>query len=144
MLSKLPLSIRPSKESEPSSLSSSPASSPVGQGVHPYNNLNLDSAPLLDCVSKPKDVYDTSLSWWRAAIRRRLVASVRRESRVIARMQVSYRLLRGAYRLSLIPFHIIGKVTYPMARRLFRLHFFSRHTYILHDCPSSHVFLRTS
>lgn len=98
MLSKFALSIPPSNESEPSSLSSSPASSPVGQGVHPYNNLNLDSKPLVDCVSpgiQAKDVYDTSLSWWRAAIRRRLVASVRWESRVIARMQVSCRLLRG-------------------------------------------------
>lgn len=96
MLSKFTLSIPPNNESEPSSLSSSPASSPVGQGVYPYNNLNLDSKPLVDWASQPKDVYDTSLSWWRAAIRRRLVASVRWESRIIARMQVSYRMLRGS------------------------------------------------
>lgn len=93
MLSKFTLSVPPSNES---SLSSSPASSPVGQGAHPYN---LDSKPLVHWVSpgiQHKDVYDTSLSWWRAAIRRRLVASVRWESRVIARLQVSYRFARFA------------------------------------------------
>ena len=148
MPSKFTLTIPARNESEPSSLSSSPASSPVGQGVHPYNSWNVDSKPLVDWVSpgiQPKDVYETSLSWWRVAIRRRLVESVRRESRVIARMQVSYRLLRGslAYRSSLTPFYI-GKIAYSVARRLFCLHLLSRHTYILHDRPSSHVFLRTS
>ena len=73
----------PGISSKESSLSSSPASSPVGQGVYPYNSSNLDSAP------EPRDVYDTTLSWWRAAIRRRLVQSIHWESRVIARMQVS-------------------------------------------------------
>ncbi|KAF9057101.1 PAP2 superfamily-domain-containing protein, partial [Panaeolus papilionaceus] len=34
-----------------------------------------------------KDVYDTTLPWWRAAIRRRLVRAVRSESEIIARMQ---------------------------------------------------------
>ena len=94
MLSKFTLTIPQSIESSPSS---SPVSSPVGQGVHHYNSL--DSKPLVNWVSpgiQPKDVYDTSLSWWRAAIRRRLVASVHRESRVIARMQVSYRIARFA------------------------------------------------
>lgn len=140
MLSKLSI------PSNGSSLSSSPASSPVGQGAHPYNNLNLDSKPLVHWVSpgiQPKDVYDTSLSWWRAAIRRRLVASVRCESRVIARMQVSCRLLRGSLAYISTIFNP-GKIAHPMAGCLFRLHFLSRHTYILHDRPSSHVFLRTS
>ena len=142
----LSLSIPSSNESEPSSLSSSLVSSPVGQGVHPYN---FDSKPKVDSdwASQPKDVYDTSLSWWRAAIRRRLVARVRLESRVIARMQVSYSPLHGSlayiYRLSINPFHI-GKATYSMARRLFRLHFLPRNTYILHDRSSSNVFLWTS
>lgn len=93
MLSNLTLSI-PSSES---SLFPSPESSPVGQGIHPYN---LDSSkPLVDRIPpgiQPKDVYDASLPWWRAAIRRRLVASVQWESRVIARMQVSYLILRFA------------------------------------------------
>ena len=61
------------------------ASSSVGQGAH-HNKP----------WAQPKDVYDTSLSWWRAAIRRRLVASVRWESRIIARMQVSYPIARFA------------------------------------------------
>ena len=138
MLSKFTLSI---PDSESSSLSSSPASSPVGQA---YNSLNLDRKPLVSPGIQPKDVYDTSLSWWRAAIRRRLVARVRWESRVIARMQVSYSTICAVrWHTLLISFHL-GKVTYSMARRLFRLHFLSGHTYILHDRPSSHVFLRTS
>lgn len=37
-----------------------------------------------------KDVYDSTLSWWRAGIRRKLVATVQWESRIIATMQVSY------------------------------------------------------
>ena len=86
---KFTLSVPPSYESEPSSLTSSPASSPIGPGVYPYNNL--DGQVLVPPGLQPKDVYDSSLSWWRAAIRRRLVASVRWESGVIARMQVSYR-----------------------------------------------------
>lgn len=137
MLSKFTLSI---PESESSSLSSSSASSPVGQ---PYNSLNLDNKPLVLPGIQPKDVYDTSLSWWRAAIRRRLVARVRLESRIIARMQVSYRLLRRFLAYMLTPFHV-GKNTYSMARCIFRLHLLSRHAYVLHDRPSSHVFLRIS
>jgi len=34
------------------------------------------------------DVYDATLPWWRAAIRRKLLKSVKWESRVLARMQV--------------------------------------------------------
>ena len=87
---KFTFSVPPSYESDASSLASSPASSPVGQG---FNHLTLDEHDdLVDQVSpgmQPKDVYDKSLSWWRAAIRRRLVASVHWESEVIARMQVS-------------------------------------------------------
>lgn len=37
---------------------------------------------------RPMDVYDTTLPWWRAAIRRKLVKTVQWESRAIARMQV--------------------------------------------------------
>jgi hypothetical protein len=35
-----------------------------------------------------KDIYDATLPWWRAAIRRRLIQLVERETRLIARMQV--------------------------------------------------------
>ena len=35
------------------------------------------------------DVYDATLSWWRAAIRRKLVKAVERESEMIAAIQVS-------------------------------------------------------
>jgi hypothetical protein len=36
----------------------------------------------------PANIYDATLPWWRAAIRRKLVQNVERESPVIARMQV--------------------------------------------------------
>ena len=34
------------------------------------------------------DVYERTMSWWRVGIRRKLVAYVKAESEVIARMQV--------------------------------------------------------
>jgi hypothetical protein len=36
----------------------------------------------------PEDVYTNYLSWWRAALRRKCVAVVERESEVIAKLQV--------------------------------------------------------
>lgn len=38
----------------------------------------------------PTDVYDATLSWWRAAVRRKLLGAVKRESGIIAKMQVGY------------------------------------------------------
>jgi hypothetical protein len=38
---------------------------------------------------RPMDVYDVTLPRWRAALRRRLVKTVQRESEIIAKMQVS-------------------------------------------------------
>ena len=37
----------------------------------------------------PEEVYERTLSWWRAGIRRAIVRNVERESRVLATMQVS-------------------------------------------------------
>lgn len=129
------LSISPNYDSDLSSLVSSPATSPVQQGVQPFNlDSKLDSVP----GRRPKDVYDKSLSWWRAAIRRRLVRSVHRESEVLARMQVSHPFYLPFFYIS----SYIGHDTYSMAGCIFCLHFLSGHTYILHDRPSSHVFLR--
>jgi len=59
-----------------------------------------------------------------------------RELRVIAQMQVSFMVFAGMFPVSTI---CIGKNPYSTFRRLFQLHFFSWDTYILHDCPSSHV-----
>ena len=66
-----------------SSRTSSPAS--VTREKLPYAGNGED----VDSSGHPIDVYDATLSWWRAAIRRRLVKSVKWESTVIARMQVS-------------------------------------------------------
>lgn len=38
----------------------------------------------------PDDVYDTTLSWWRASARRFLVRNLKTESRWLASMQVCY------------------------------------------------------
>jgi hypothetical protein len=42
-----------------------------------------------------KDVYDATLPWWRAAMRRKLLWSVERESVVIAKIQVRTHLSIG-------------------------------------------------
>ncbi|KDR76501.1 hypothetical protein GALMADRAFT_120678 [Galerina marginata CBS 339.88] len=85
--------------SEASSRSSSPApSSPTLSGPPFYQNgFSSDyhdtklKYNLLDDDDTPeqqrKDVYDSTLSWWRAGLRRKLVATVQWESRLIAKMQ---------------------------------------------------------
>ena len=153
---KFSLSI-PISRSQSSSLSSSPASSPISS-PYPYNILNLPDSRhehVLDNWvppgNQPKDVYDSSLPWWRAAIRRRLLLNVRWESGIIARMQVSLTIFAFAKSYNLQPLseltekkNHIGKHTHPLARRLFCLYFLFRHTHILYDRPSRCVFLRSS
>jgi len=76
--------------SEASSRSSSPGPpSPLSQDTFNDHfdrktrpNVSYDGIP-----RRAKDVYDATLPWWRAAIRRRLVNVVHWESNVIARMQ---------------------------------------------------------
>ncbi|KAF8156625.1 PAP2 superfamily-domain-containing protein [Crassisporium funariophilum] len=81
-----------------SSRSSSPApSSPLqangfyGRNGSIYGNHDTKTRSTLPDDStpgrQPKDVYETTLPWWRAAIRRKLVAGVHWESEVIAKMQ---------------------------------------------------------
>jgi hypothetical protein len=118
---------------------SSPVS-PLGfhsQGQHLYGK---HEDPLVDWAppwTNPRDVCDSSLPWWRAAIRRKLVASVQGESGVIARMQVS---IKNSYSLRWHPNHYIGKNPHSMVRCIFRLHLISRYTYVFHDRTSGHVF----
>lgn len=53
-------------------------------------NGTLYSVPEASIPGKlPRDVYDSTLPWWRASIRRQLLKTVKRESEVLARMQVS-------------------------------------------------------
>lgn len=65
-----------------SSADSSRASSPT-----PFSRTYLHNEEEVDIPFRQIDVYDATLIWWRAAIRRKLVKSVRWESEVIARMQ---------------------------------------------------------
>ena len=80
------LRANPPSYSQSSSLSSSPVS-PLGfhsQGQHLYGK---HEDPLVDWAppgTNPRDVYDSSLPWWRAAVRRKLVVRVQWESGVIA------------------------------------------------------------
>lgn len=84
------------------------------------------------------DVYEASLSWWRAAIRRKIVASVRKESVVIARMQVGVHPSPRPH-----PDHPLGLPSNSVARRLLCLYVFAGNAHILHDCPARSVLLRT-
>jgi hypothetical protein len=83
--------------SEASSRAPSPAPAcplPLKNGSATANNgypdLKTRLRPLegeISPDSEGKDVYDTTLSWWQAGLRRRLVTTVKWESIVIAKMQ---------------------------------------------------------
>lgn len=85
--------------SEASSRAPSPAPAcplPVKNGTATAHNGYYDLKTRLRSLegkiipdSEGRDVYDTTLSWWQAGLRRRLVATVKWESEVIAKMQVS-------------------------------------------------------
>lgn len=80
-----------------SSADSSRASSPT-----PFSRTYLHNEEEVDIPFRQIDVYDATLIWWRAAIRRKLVKSVRWESEVIARMQVSQLFATSIYRLRVL------------------------------------------
>ncbi|KAF8880461.1 PAP2 superfamily-domain-containing protein [Gymnopilus junonius] len=85
--------------SEASSRSSSPAPSdrvtlqpPPNyiDSTHDYINTKLNQSLLEDDEKhgrQGRDVYESTLSWWRAGLRRKLVTTVQWESQVIAKMQ---------------------------------------------------------
>ncbi|RDB18722.1 Dihydrosphingosine 1-phosphate phosphatase YSR3 [Hypsizygus marmoreus] len=83
--------------SENSSRAPSPAPFLRGNGQSPRNGDDIyvaikrmsEEQAHLDVTPgrRPMDVYDATLPWWRAAIRRKLVKAVQKESKVIARMQ---------------------------------------------------------
>ncbi|KAJ6572208.1 hypothetical protein B0H19DRAFT_679958 [Mycena capillaripes] len=73
-----------------SSRTSSPAPTPPASLREEYL---LEKAVLDDPGSRPMDVYDATLPPWRAAVRRALVAQIRVESVLVAKMQVSIRRL---------------------------------------------------
>jgi hypothetical protein len=52
------------------------------------NKDMLDDSP----GTLPDSVYDVQMSWWRAAVRRMLVRSLKHESRVLGYIQVCYSL----------------------------------------------------
>jgi len=74
--------------SEPPSRTSSPAPS---YQAFPGDNNDQNSEDTDFEVSPgvlPDEVYDSTMSWWRAGLRRSLVRSLRTESRWLAIMQV--------------------------------------------------------
>ena len=78
--------------SEASSRSSSPAPSTYNGTTTNLNDFK-SKLNVLDDDHTPgrraRDVYDTTLSWWRAGVRRKLVNVVHWESQIISKMQVS-------------------------------------------------------
>lgn len=145
-------------------------------GKSPYSNgkvpLSHDVILRADTPGTlPADVYDTTLPWWRAAIRRKLTQSIEWESRVLAKMQVrtyfilhsvSISIVRGrttpifrypiavphyfgvqAFFAQLLIFiPFTGTGAYPLARRVLCLHVLPRNTHVLHDRPARPIFLR--
>ncbi|KAG5637587.1 hypothetical protein H0H81_004038 [Sphagnurus paluster] len=79
--------------SENSSRASSPAPSPSINGNGHFLYLQNEKPKIYDLDGDvtpgrlPMDLYEATLPWWRAAIRRRLVETVKWESEVIARLQ---------------------------------------------------------
>ena len=53
------------------------------------NNAGIKSDNHAPGHGRASDLYDTTLSWWRAGVRRKLVSAVDWESQIIAKMQVS-------------------------------------------------------
>jgi len=49
----------------------------------------LDESP----GTLPDSVYDAQMSWWRAAVRRMLIRSLKHESRILGYIQVCYPLI---------------------------------------------------
>lgn len=79
-------------ESVPPSASFSRSQSPFPpEGKKAHDVWRRKTSSDLNEVLRPQrdDVYDRTLPWWRAAVRRKLVASIKEESRIIAKMQVS-------------------------------------------------------
>ncbi|EEB89968.1 hypothetical protein MPER_11885 [Moniliophthora perniciosa FA553] len=83
-------------DSPPSSRAASPT--PGDSGARKTHLYHTETGNYLDHrfeVSppgrQPLDVYDATLSWWRAGIRKKLVKTVAKESRIIAKMQDAIR-----------------------------------------------------
>lgn len=81
----------------------------------------------------PEDVYDRSLPWWRAAVRRKLVDSVKEESRIIARMQVRVRAIASRLYRSDQLLCLLEQNPYAMAGCILCIYLFTGHTHFLHD-----------
>ncbi|KAJ7484275.1 sphingosine-1-phosphate phosphatase [Mycena latifolia] len=79
--------------SGPSSIASSRAGSPAPStpSSAPFTEDYLDKSLQDDPGCRPMDVYDATLPPWRAAVRRKLVASIRVESVIVAKMQDAIR-----------------------------------------------------
>lgn len=67
----------------------------TGTAVNSTRNSSEDGLSEVDVVMGgvgrlPDEVYDRTLNWWRAAIRRRIMKNTEWESRVLATMQVRF------------------------------------------------------
>lgn len=126
----------------PSSASSSRSASPVPSPdfrdsfVSEKREGKEDVSP----GHRSTDVYDTTLPAWRAYIRRQLVKTVEKESRVIARMQVRMNHILEAKDFQFICH--IATYSDTVARFVLRLLIPSRNAYVFHGHAPCFRFLR--
>ena len=71
----------PTREASPSPLSEKQGLFDEKAPLYP----GIDFAP----GKRPSDIYEQTLSWWRAGIRRQIVKRVEVESKMVAKLQVS-------------------------------------------------------
>ncbi|KAF9265034.1 acid phosphatase/Vanadium-dependent haloperoxidase [Marasmius fiardii PR-910] len=73
--------------SETPSLASSRAASPFPEKQRYYDKVSTFHDARVPSGKQPSDIYEATLSWWRAGIRRQIVKTVKNESKVVARLQ---------------------------------------------------------
>lgn len=102
-------------------------------------NAILGNGKETDCPGqRSTDVYDRTLPAWRARVRRMLVRTVEKESRIIAKMQV--RLVSCVCSRERIPRAneclFSERNSNTMARLVFRVYVVIGNSYVLHDPPT--------
>ncbi|KAL0061390.1 Long-chain base-1-phosphate phosphatase [Marasmius tenuissimus] len=89
---------------------------------------------------QPSDIYEQTLPWWRAAIRRQIVKRVEVESKTVARLQVSTFKINSTLKLMEVILHE-ERTAKSVPRQLFRLYIVFGDPHILYGHVACHVLL---